>query len=117
MTLLIQVSGNSRGNSTSRASAGKRRDTAVLGVSESSSPAAMTSARTRRAVRSGRPVMWAWMSPRSNSPRISASSKSREGFRFEGRTLYIGSQPRSQTVDLEKVAHEFHLVETYLKKP
>jgi hypothetical protein len=51
---------------------GKRSDTAPLGVAEARYPAAIVSLSTRRAERSGSPVMRE-ASPRSISPRIRAS--------------------------------------------
>src|SRR6185437_11355100 len=73
---LPQVSGKSLGNSASSVSTGKRSVTAPFGVSELSRPTEVSSLRTRRAVRSGKPVMRP-TSPRWNSPRISASSNRR----------------------------------------
>jgi hypothetical protein len=79
-----QVCGFRRGNKSSSACTGKRSDTSPFGVSEASIPSAMTSFKTRRADLSGRPVILS-ISPRSNSPRLSASSNSPtdSGFRDE----------------------------------
>jgi hypothetical protein len=46
-----------RGKSASSVSAGKRSESCPLGVSDASSPVAIASLSTRRAVRSGKPVM------------------------------------------------------------
>jgi hypothetical protein len=55
-----------RGNRTSSDSDGKRRETCPFGVVEASRPSVTTSFSTRRAVRSGRPVMCD-ISPRSSA--------------------------------------------------
>jgi hypothetical protein len=67
---------NSRGNIASASPGGKRRETGPSRVSEANRPAATASFKTRLADRSGNPVILA-ASPRSNSPRMVASSKRR----------------------------------------
>lgn len=84
---------NNRGNIASASSGGKRNETGPLGVSEASRPAAQAPFKTRLAVRSGRPVILA-ASPRSNSPRMAASSKRRpaSGLKRSSRSAHVRSR-------------------------
>lgn len=77
----------------------------------------MTSFNTRRAARSGNPVIRA-TSPRSNSPRISVSSSSRGASGFQrGASLDMIPQAFGKRIDLEQPRHECHLVEAGPEKP
>jgi hypothetical protein len=108
-----QTCGYSLGNSSSRALSGKRSETGPFGVEEASNPNSVTSVRTRRAVRSGWPVVGS--PPLSNSPRMSAS---RSSLRFQSATpLKKCPKPLLQLIQLEQSRHELNLIQADSKEP